>query len=277
MAGPETNASAAAVSYGLGIPEKAGFLPYYGHFRGIINSLISGGKMKATRTKTKTVPHSMNSNGSKHTPSGGNEMRDLVQRLNPLFANQPGCILTFISARPGEGTTTVASHFAEALAKETGRKVLFLGTDPETERFTVQIADFSPAGDNGGLLANGNAKQSSQALQTSNFGTSLSKWTTLNDNRNLTSRLMHNAEFWDSMKDSFDVIVVDAPSLQSSSDGVVLASKSDSVILVVESELTRQPVIENLRDTLLACGANIAGVILNKRKFYIPDSVYKRL
>jgi Mrp family chromosome partitioning ATPase len=273
----ESDASAAATAdtYGLGMPEKAGFLPYSRHFRGIINFLTTGSIMKASRPNTKTVSRPMNVNGSKHAPSGGNEMRDLVQRLNPLFANQQGCILTFIAARPGEGTTTVASHFAEALAKETGRKVLFLGTDPETERFTVQIADFSTNVENGGLLSNG--AQQSQALQPSNFSNSLSKWTTLNDNRNLTSRLMHNGEFWDSMKDSFDVIVIDAPSLQSSSDGVVLASKSDSVILVVESESTRQPVIENLRDTLLACGANIAGVILNKRRFYIPDSVYKRL
>jgi len=217
----------------------------------------------------------MNANGSKHTASGGNEIRDLVQRLNPLIANQPGCILTFIAARPGEGTTTVASNFAESLAKETGRKVLFLGADSQSERFTVEIADFSVPGTN--ALIGGKKGSSEGALQAAKGQNSLSKWTTLNEARGLTSRLMHNEEFWESMKNSFDVIVIDAPSLQSSSDGVVLASKSDSVILVVESETTRQPVIENLRDTLLASGANIAGVILNKRRFYIPDSVYKRL
>ena len=69
---------------------------------------------------------------------------------------------------------------------------------------------------------------------------------------------------------SFDTIVIDAPALQTSFDGVVLASRSDATVLVVEAEAIPQAVVLNLRETLEASGARLAGVVMNRRRYYIP-------
>lgn len=198
------------------------------------------------------------------------KIRDLVQRLNPVFAHRSCRVITFISARPGEGTTTIAEGFTEALAHETKRKVMLLGIDRTHRRFVMQITDHSIAVGKS-IAAN---QLSPVTMQSLGFGTSLTETIGSHD---LASPLMHSADFWESMKDSFDTIVIDAPSLQSSSDGMTLASKSDAVIIVVEADSTRQPVVENLRDMLRACGAPIAGVVMNKRRYYIPERVYKSL
>jgi Mrp family chromosome partitioning ATPase len=49
------------------------------------------------------------------------------------------------------------------------------------------------------------------------------------------------------------------------------------VVLVVEAESSRTPVVADLRDMIMARGANLAGIVLNKRRFYIPEKIYRRL
>jgi Mrp family chromosome partitioning ATPase len=51
----------------------------------------------------------------------------------------------------------------------------------------------------------------------------------------------------------------------------------DGVVLVVEAEKTRWPVAENVRDKIKGSGGNILGIVLNKRRYYIPEWVYKKL
>ena len=52
-------------------------------------------------------------------------------------------------------------------------------------------------------------------------------------------------------------------------------ARGPPVVLVVEAEATRIPVVEALRDKMLSHGANVVGVVFNKRRFYIPKRIYK--
>jgi Mrp family chromosome partitioning ATPase len=49
------------------------------------------------------------------------------------------------------------------------------------------------------------------------------------------------------------------------------------VILVVESGKTRRQVALTAKRKLEGAGGKILGVVLNKRRYYIPEFVYKRL
>jgi Mrp family chromosome partitioning ATPase len=49
------------------------------------------------------------------------------------------------------------------------------------------------------------------------------------------------------------------------------------VVFVVLSEHTRQEVAKNARSQLESVGANILGVVINKKKYYIPNFIYRRL
>ena len=72
----------------------------------------------------------------------------------------------------------------------------------------------------------------------------------------------------------YDFVIIDAAA---SSDGFALARHVDGVILVVEAEYTRWPVVQNFKDRLVSSGANILGVVLNKRRYYIPSFLYHRV
>lgn len=75
----------------------------------------------------------------------------------------------------------------------------------------------------------------------------------------------------------FDCIILDAPPVNNSVETKVMSKKVDGTILVIESgRIRRQSAIKAKKD-LEQAGANIVGVILNRRKHYIPESIYKRL
>lgn len=191
----------------------------------------------------------------------------LIQRLDQM----PGGltrIITFIAARRREGTSTVARHYAETLAAQTNQQVLLIDAGPlvstrfiDPSRGVIDLTVSLPG----------------NAIQPTSNGVALARWGGNNEDRGLAGRMVHDPVFWENLLKSYGAIVIDAPALQTAFDGVVLAARSDAVVMVVESENTPEPVVHNLRDTLSSAGAKIAGVVMNKRHYYIPDNVYRHL
>jgi Mrp family chromosome partitioning ATPase len=79
------------------------------------------------------------------------------------------------------------------------------------------------------------------------------------------------------LRASFDFIVIDTPALSRSYTGIMLAPLIDTTAVVVAAESTRASMARNLRDRLAEAGGDTAGVILNKRRFYVPRAAYDRL
>lgn len=207
-------------------------------------------------------------------PDGDSEIGGLAHRLHLILAQQSGQIAAFIAARPGEGTSTIARRCAEGLAAETGKKILLIDAGPPDRARLVTDGIDPVAGIVEAVAAGHSPLKATHAVD---HNVCLGRWVGRSDNRGLANRLLHDEVFWDSLKDAFGLIVIDAPSLQSSADGIALAVRADAVLLVIEAETTRQPVIENLRDILTAAGAKIIGSVMNKRQFHIPEKVYARL
>jgi Mrp family chromosome partitioning ATPase len=51
----------------------------------------------------------------------------------------------------------------------------------------------------------------------------------------------------------------------------------DGVIFVVEAEKTRWPVALAAKEKIVSHGGNILGMVFNKRRFYIPEFVYRKI
>jgi len=182
--------------------------------------------------------------------------------------------ILFCSSHRGEGTSTVFVNFGQTLAGE-GYRVLLVDANlrhPTLHRL-FQLEQENGLTD----LCFGNDN-----LET------VIKNTMWNNLRVVTSGNSYNnpaaafeSEFLDAsiekMKIQGDWVLFDSPPLHSCSDAMALAGKVEGVVLVVESERTRREVIQQYKDRLEKNGAHILGVVLNKRKFYIPKFVYNRL
>lgn len=79
------------------------------------------------------------------------------------------------------------------------------------------------------------------------------------------------------MREKFDYVILDAPPVSRYAETKVMGKKADGVILVIESGKTRKQVAIRAKQDLEDAGAKVLGVILNRRKHYIPEWIYKRL
>jgi capsular exopolysaccharide synthesis family protein len=83
--------------------------------------------------------------------------------------------------------------------------------------------------------------------------------------------------FLNNAREEFDYIILDSAPLPSFAEARVLCEKVDGVVLVIESGKLRRQVALRARKELVDAGARILGVVLNKRKYHIPEWLYKRL
>jgi Mrp family chromosome partitioning ATPase len=68
--------------------------------------------------------------------------------------------------------------------------------------------------------------------------------------------------------------VVDSPPISSFTDGVLIASLVDGVILVVNSGKSSRQVVKRTRQLLMDVRARILGVVLNNVNFNSQDNYY---
>jgi hypothetical protein len=79
------------------------------------------------------------------------------------------------------------------------------------------------------------------------------------------------------LRRKYRYIIFDLPALCDDTTGALLASVMDTVVLVVEAEKTRSVVVRDTIDRLLQAKATVFGVILNKRRFYVPEWLYRTI
>jgi Mrp family chromosome partitioning ATPase len=79
------------------------------------------------------------------------------------------------------------------------------------------------------------------------------------------------------MRKNFDYIILDGPPAISSPEVRFISSKVDGTILMLESGKTRRHVALKAKRDIEMAGGHFIGVVLNRRKYYIPKWIYKRL
>lgn len=84
-------------------------------------------------------------------------------------------------------------------------------------------------------------------------------------------------KFLDFLKEQYEIIIIDAPPLSLTLDGLASAGKVDGAVIVVEAERTRWHLAANTIKKIEKAGGTALGVVLNKQKYYIPPGIYNRL
>jgi Mrp family chromosome partitioning ATPase len=84
-------------------------------------------------------------------------------------------------------------------------------------------------------------------------------------------------EFIQKARSRFDYILMDSAPVAFSLETMILSSKVDAVILMLEAERSRRRVALKIKRDLEQSGARILGTIINKKKYHIPKWLYRHL
>lgn len=79
------------------------------------------------------------------------------------------------------------------------------------------------------------------------------------------------------LRKKFEYVLIDAAPLGAYPECAVLCDKVDAVILVVRYGRTRREVVRIARNVITRSGGRILGAVLNRRRFPIPEFLYRRL
>lgn len=184
-------------------------------------------------------------------------------------------LIEVISAHTGEGVSTVVCGLAETASALGNARVLVCDATPER----ATLKHFGATAVIGTLndVAAGKIelRQAMLVLPSRNFAVCAVS------DPGSNSLISVNLDVFDAvfapLRAQFDLILIDAPAVNAGPLGPALARKADGVIFVVEAERTRVPVIAAARRVLEVNGAHMLGVVLNKRRFHVPDSIYRWL
>jgi capsular exopolysaccharide synthesis family protein len=210
----------------------------------------------------------------KWTPQAEIENQQLRHNLLRLIPERNIKAILFASCNEGEGASTVITHFASALASG-GEKVLLVDANLRTPSLH---AAFNVGRDNGftdlmlgkSTLAGVIKETKLPNLSVISCGTPHPLPMVLLESNSLEAHVA-------GMKEKAQWILFDAPPLIRFMDAIVLASRVDGAVLVVEAEKTRWEVAEASRQRIIQGGGNVLGAVLNKRRYPVPDWFYKRM
>jgi len=85
------------------------------------------------------------------------------------------------------------------------------------------------------------------------------------------------ADTMHTLRGQYELILFDAPPFGGSSDALIISPHTDGMVIVVEAGKTRWQAVQYLATQLVAHGGTVLGVVLNNRRFYIPNAIYQRL
>jgi capsular exopolysaccharide synthesis family protein len=182
--------------------------------------------------------------------------------------------LLITSSLPSEGKTTTATNTAISLA-QTGAKVLIIDADMRRPRlhsvFNIENGD----GLSTILSAELTEKEILNVIK-QDEKTKLYMLTSgpipPNPAELIGSEQMAN--LLKTLSANFTHVVVDSPPITSFTDGVLIASMVDGVILVVHAGKSSRQVVRRARQLLQDVGAKIFGVVLNNVNLRSQDNYY---
>lgn len=211
------------------------------------------------------------------TPKAGTEdqMTGLYYTVESLLAGEGTKTVQIIGSQLGDGASTVACSFAQAVAYRLNKVLLLLSSDvaladanwvlPQNSvRHFSDIVDAIRSPDKNLL------HDADNNLYVSVF---YGKRGTEEDN----SEKSHTSELWDMLKERFDMIVVDSPPIDVNPDGLVVARRVDGTIIVVRAEKTPWPLALNTKERLERQGANVIGTVFNDQHVHLPKWLSSRL
>lgn len=195
------------------------------------------------------------------------DMVALYQRIRASTPTPHGLVLEIIGAHHGVGATSVAYGIGRAAADLAGHRVLLCdGTGNGDLLALSAVVPRNSLRD----VATPRGMAGTASIRSCPLGKGgLSPEMPVN--------MSGYAESLNSLRNAFDLIVIDVPPSNDSALGPVLARHADAVLIVVEAQKTRIPAISSLIGNIEGNGGRVTGVVMNKRRQHIPGWIYRWL
>lgn len=173
------------------------------------------------------------------------------------------------SANPQEGKSTVSGNLGLAFA-QTGKKVIIIDCDLRKPSIHKKFNISNLCGLSEVMIGKETLENAVQEFK-SNVYILTSGKIPPNPSEMISSTAMNN--LLEELKETYDIIIIDSPPLETFTDGQILSTKVDGTLLVIKAGESKIESVKEAKNLLNRVGANIIGLVMNKvsndkKKYY---------
>lgn len=194
------------------------------------------------------------------------EMKDVASR-----------VIMFTSAVKGEGKTTIAASLGRVLAIGEAEKIILV--DCAVANPTLHTL-FGVENKKGIIDYLAGKAELSEILHSLDKGVlDLITAGTIKSGA-MTQPLFNSermAQFMNSMAEEYDYVLIDTPPILEVPETAIIGSYVGGVVMVIHAGKTRREVIKRAIQMVEKMDGKFIGTILNKKKYYIPEFIYRRV
>lgn len=230
----------------------------------------------AGRAQEKPVPASPSRNGTGELPETfARELGLLRNSLQATLKDKPRKTLLFTSASHEEGVTTLAASYARLCAMGSDERVLLIEMNARRPALFWRMRLNSEDGVSHYLarerpLANVIQRDARFGFDVIHVGEKDPTAIQLNLERGFPELLAEASA-------GYDTVIVDAPPVVISPETPQIAAHVDGVVMVVFCGKTRREIVQRSIHMIEQFDGRVLGVVLNRKKYYIPDFLYQRI
>ncbi|WP_174451292.1 GumC family protein [Azospirillum baldaniorum] len=270
---------------------------------GLVGGILLGGAAGVLATWLRQVyilPHEIerdlgvpaiasfsDTDGELVSPGAQQELIHLAAQLRDHgLDDQPMALIQFVTANDGDGDAIVARGLALEFAKGRGLRTLVIDLcgDGTGQLGAINAgADGEAAGE-----ADSGAGERLPTIEPQSAGDLealpsavpllwVSRQATGSALGSLRTPIAQSRQMLERLNQRFDIILILSPPIGNSHLARRLSPMVDANILVARAEHTRAPVAARMRDSILASGGDIVGLVLTGRHFHIPQVIYRWL
>lgn len=180
-------------------------------------------------------------------------------------------VLMVASAKSGEGKTTTITNLAVTYAQE-GKKVLLIDGDLRKPSLHQVFQQSNRTGLTSALINNQHISEVIRDTNVDNLSLITSGPIPPNPSEILGSQRMQ--QLLDELKEQFEVVLFDTPPVLAVTDGLIISSYCDGVLLVVHAGKVKRDLVKKAKASLEHVQARILGVVLNNNERSNVESKY---
>jgi Mrp family chromosome partitioning ATPase len=191
-----------------------------------------------------------------------------------LLGRDPRAIL-FAGTAYGDGVTTTVANFGSVLSGAGRRSVLLIDGDLHAPRLHRLVSPQRTISLEDAIAGNG----AFPPVCAERPGLHLISGAPLRDSPDGAGLFQSSKleELLARSRTAYDYVLIDSPPVQRSSAHWDLWRQADGVVLVLRSGSTRRHVAVRAKRQIEMAGGRLLGLVLNRRRHYIPDWLYRRL
>jgi Mrp family chromosome partitioning ATPase len=199
----------------------------------------------------------------------------LYGNLDRVIAGLNGKAIAFIGTEVGAGTSTIVSRLAKVAVTHGGLRLLILDADMQRPS-QLQLFGVTDLRNGYGFAEEGVPNEDIRH-ETSTEGLWIAHTSRATIDEIQTDYPNSTKSLLAPLDNSVDSMFIDCPPLSESREGLTLSAAADGTVLIIEAESALRPALQKAQRELAAAGGRVIGAVLNKRRFDLPQGIYRRL